>query len=811
MQGFLHDVRYSARLLRRYPRHALLTIATLALGLGAATLLFTVAYAVLLQPFPWPNAGRVVVLTETRGGRAPRFGTFTNEAFQAWRTEPAAIEQIAAWSLRTMTLTDAGDPERIRATAATASLFPALGARPLIGAFFEGSDETAPVAVLSERLWRQRFDASPSAVGRAIHLDGQSYTIVAVLGDRAMYPDGQTQVIVPFRVPPAAGDLTLFNAIALLRPGASPDQAAAEGTARGKLVAGSPMVTTAIFGGTGRVEVHARSLYDASTGDVQRPLVVLLVAVGLLLATATANAAGLQLVRATARAREMTIRAALGAGSGRIIRQLLMESALLGLAGGLAGLAFTRLALRTLPSLMPADFPRLDGLGVGAPVLWFALVVSVGTSVVCALLPAVSLRRASLTGTLADDGTAPVGAGLRSRAARSRVLIMCGQVAIACVLLIGAALLGRSFLALVNADRGYDLDHVLSARLAMPSALYPSPERRFAIVHQVLSRLSDQPETIAAFTSELPLTPGGSAAALTIRSKTGASIVAQASPRIVSPGYFAALRIPAIAGRTFSEADVESSTPVVVVNRTFASRYLDQPAIGAMMPMAGYMTGSGPLVEVTVIGVVDDVRYVNAATTSQPEMYYSYRQLGGRLPVQTVTLLARTSGPAALPARAVAAAVREADPRLVADLILPLEQRLLTTLARPRMYAALLGGLAAFALLIAAVGLFGLLSYSVSLRTRALAIRSALGARRTDLLKTVLLQGLAVTVTGAAAGLLISAWLTRALSTQLYGVTTHDPVTFIAVPLLLVIVGSVACFLPGIRAARIDPVRVLRG
>ena len=811
MQGLLHDIRYSARLLRRDPRHALLTIATLALGIGAATLLFTVAYAVLLQPFPWPNAGRVVVLTESRGGKAPRFGTFTNEAFLAWRDQPAAIEQIAAWSLRTMTLTDAGDPERIRATAATASLFPVLGARPLIGSFYDASDESSRVAVLSERLWRQRFDASPSAVGRAIHLDGQSYTVIAVLPDRAMYPDGQTQVIVPFRVPPAAGDLSLFNAIALLTSGASSGQAAAEGTARGRSVAGSPMVSTAVFGSPGPIEIHARSLYDASTADVQQPLLVLLVAVGLLLATATGNAAGLQLVRATARAREMTIRAALGAGRGRIARQLLIESALLGLAGGAAGLAFTRVALRTMPSLMPADFPRLDGLGVGAPVLGFALLVSVGTSVVCAVLPALSLRRASLTGTLAEDGTAPVGAGLRSRVARSRVLIMCAQMAIACVLLIGASLLGRSFLALVNADRGYDLDHVLSARLAMPSALYPSPERRFAILHQVLSRLSDTPETIAAFTSELPLTPGGSAAALTIRSKTGASIVAQASPRIVSPRYFAALRIPAIAGRTFSDADVESSTPVVVVNRTFASRYLEEPAVGAMVPMAGYMTGSGPVAMTTVIGVVDDVRYVTAAVTSQPEMYYSYRQMGGRLPVQTVTLLTRSTGPAALPARALAAAVREADPRLVADLIVPLEQRLLTTLARPRMYAALLGGLAGFALLIAAVGLFGLLSYSVSLRRRELAIRCALGARRSDLVRTVLLQGLSVTLTGAATGTLISAWLTRALSTQLYGVTTHDPATFIAVPLLLVIVGSIACILPGVRAARIDPVRVLRG
>jgi predicted permease len=810
LAGLTEDFRYSVRLLRRQPRHALLTVLTLALGIGAATVLFSVTYGVLLKPFPWPNAERLVVLEETRGGLPPRFGAFTNAAYFAWRDQPATIDGIAAWSQRMVTLTGAGEPERIRVVAATATLFPVLGARPLAGSFFEEKDEASPVVVLSERLWRQRFSADPAVLGRSVQLDGRSHTVLGILPDGLAYPDRQTLAVVPYRVPPTS-ELGLFSAIAVLRSGVTAAQAGAEATARGRGAADAGMAGMAVFGSNGPIAISAKPLPDAQTGDVRRPLIVLLAAVGLLLLTATANAASLQLVRAGARAREITIRAALGARTARLGRQLLIESLLLGLIGGAVGLAFTFVIHRSLPSLLPPDFPRVDALGVDAVVLLFVLSLSLGASIACGLLPAFRLRRVNLVQGLAEDGTAPVGAGFRSRAARSRMAVMAGQVAIACVLLIGASLLGRSFLALIRADRGYDATGVLSARLSMPAALYPSAERRFAIVDQLLTRLRESAGVAdVAFTSESPLTPGGSSAAFTLRSEAAGTVTAQASPRIVGRGFFSTLEIATLAGRTFAETDTESSPPVAVVNSVFARRYLGDIPIGTRMPMAGYGFADGKPVEVTVVGVVDAVRYITGTEISQPEVYYSYRQMRGRLPVQTVTILTRSSGSIAAAAGALQTAVREADPRLVADLVLPLEQRLQTTLARPRLYALLLGGLAVFAVIIAAVGLFSVLSYSVSLRSRELAIRAALGATRGDLLRSVLGQGLTVALGGVAAGTLASLWLASALSAQLYGVTANDRLTFAAVPIALIAIALLAGVQPAVRAAGQDPLRLMQ-
>jgi putative ABC transport system permease protein len=809
------DLRYAARVLRRQPRHALLIVLTLAIGIGATTLLFSVTYGVLMKPLPWPHADRLVVLTETRGGNPPRFGAFTNTAFLAWREQARTLDNIAGWSSRLVTLSGLGEPERIRVAEATASLFPVLGARPLIGTFFEQKDETSPVIVLSEALWRNRFGADPTVIGRLVQLDGKPYTVVAVLPGALAYPDRQTRAIVPYSVQPASGNaLSLFNVVATLRSGVTPAQAAAEGTARARFAADTGMTTTAIFGNNGPIEIAAQPLRDALTADVRRPLLVLLAGVGLLLLTATANAANLQLARTITRRREMAIRVALGAGRARVTRQFLVESLLVGILGGMAGLVVTWLLHRSLPSMLPADFPRMDDLQVDAAVVTFALVISTGTSTLLGLLPAVRVRTLNLVETLAENGPAPVGAGIRSRTARARMIIMTAQVAIACTLMVGASLLVRSFVALVNADRGFSPTAVLSARLSMPATIYPAPERRFALIEQVLQRLTSVPGVAeAAFTSELPLTPGGSTSAFDLKSRdaAGGIVRVQASPRIVSPRYFSTLGMRLRAGRAFSDQDTETSEPVVIVNQSFARRYLGDAPLGAKVPLTAYGPPDGPPIESTVIGILEDVRYVNAATRSQPELYYSHRQMRGRLPVQTVTLLARLAGDIGPAAAALRSVVRESDERLVAEAVLPLEQRLLTTLARPRLYALLLGGFAGFALLIAAVGLFGMLSYFVSERSRELAIRAALGARRMDLLRLVLGHGLVVVSAGLFVGTLASAWLMRFLSTELYGVTPHDTSTFVLVPLLLLVCGLLACAVPAQRVARLDPLRVLRG
>jgi putative ABC transport system permease protein len=370
-------------------------------------------------------------------------------------------------------------------------------------------------------------------------------------------------------------------------------------------------------------------------------------------------------------------------------------------------------------------------------------------------------------------------------------------------------------MALLNADRGFDPGDVLSARLTMPESLYGSQERRFELIDGILNQLRTLPGvTEASFTSELPLTRGGSTAAFTMKSPTaqGGVVTAQASPRIVSPRYFSTLQMRAVAGRTFSDADTESAERVVVVNQSFARRYLGDSWLGSKLPVAGYATRGDGNLTATVIGVLDDVRYVSAQDqASQPEMFYSYRQMDRRLPVQTVTVLLRSSGDPAGVAGQLQSVIRQADERLVADVILPLEQRLLTTLARPRLYSVLLASFAGFALLTATLGLFGLLSYSVSQRARELALRAALGADRISIVRLMLRQGLTVTVAGLAVGLLASIGLTGFLSTELYVVAPHDAFTFIAVPVLLLAVGTLACVLPAWRAAAVDPARILRG
>jgi predicted permease len=812
--GLAQDVRYAARLLGRQPRFALVAGLTMALGIAASTILFSITYGVLMKPLPWPDADRLIVVKETRGGRAPRFGSFSNAAYLAWREQPGAIEDIGAWALRTATLAGEGDPERIRVASVTASLFTVLQVRPLVGSLFDEADETSTrgaVIVLSEGLWRRRFNADPAVVGHAIRLDGQPVTIVGVLADRLAFPDRHARAWIPMRVPPATGNiLSMFAAIARLRPGATPSQAASEGTVRGRLAPDTGMTTMAIFGGNGLVQISSQLLREAVTADVRRPLWTLLAAVGLLMATATGNVVSLQLARATARRRELAIRAALGAGAARVMRQLLVENLLLGLAGGGAGLFCAWLLHRLLPSVLPADFPRGDDFGLDVAVVLFAIGVTVAASTVCGVLPAIRARRLDLVESLAVDGSAPVGASRRSPIGRTRLLIMTGQVAIASVLLVGAALLGRSFVAMLHADRGFDPSGLLTTRVSLPPSMY-TPERSYVLIGQILDRLSGTPGVgHAAFTSELPLTPGGSTAAFTLRPRAEGDVpvTVQASPRIVSPNGFAALGMRVIAGRGFSDADTDASEPVAIVNRLFARRYLRDSALGARVPMrVGYGDSD---TEATVVGVVDDIRYLTAADASLPEIYYSFRQFEGRVPVPGVTILVRSERDPATLVPALRSAIREADAGLVAENLMTLEDRMSTVLARPRLYAIVLGGFAAFTFVVAAVGLFGVLSYTVAQRSRELALRAALGARPRDLARLVLVQCLTVTGSGLAAGLAASALLTRSIGALLYGVAPHDAVTYLSVAAAIGVMAVAAAAAPARRAARLDPLTVLR-
>ena len=813
LAGVGNDVRYALQLLRRQWGHTLVVALTIALGVGASTVLFSVAYGVLLKPMAWPGADRLVRLTETREGstRPERF--LTNATYLAWNENPSTIEGLTAWSASTMTATGVSDPERVRVVATTPALFSLLGSQPALGRVFapaaDGAAGEAQV-VLSHGWWQRQFGGRRDAIGRAVRFDGDEYRVVAVMPPGFAFPDAEVRAWIPFNVipvigrDPAARALSMFSAIARLRPGVTPAQAAAEGTARGRHAPDPGLVTMAVFGSRGPVRVSAVSLVEAMTGDVRPALIVFLVAVGLLLATATANVASLQIARATARRREIAIRSALGAGGGRLTRQLLIENGIVGQIGGLAGLLFAAWLVRLLPAILPADFPRLADVAMDWRVAVFAVGVSLAASVAFGLAPAVQALRVNLTESLADDGLAPVGGGSRSRTARARLTIMAGQVAIATVLLVGALLLTRSFMALINADRGYDPSNVLTALLPLPDSSF-TPARRAEMLDRVLERLKTVPGVrAAAISTRLPLLPSGETlGAFPVPARRGGGTVpAHASVREVSPGYFAALGLRMVEGRAFTDADTSASRDVLIVNRAFAQKYLDTPAVGALLP--------GSRTEREVVGVVENIRSGAMTEAVQPEIFMSTHQLSSGFQFDQPAIVVRTFGDPATIAPILRSIVREQDPSAALESVMTMEDRVWTSLAKPRLYALLLGGFAAFALAVAGVGLFGVLSYSVSLRSREIGVRISFGATLWDIAGLVLRQALMVTLGGLVVGLAVSAALARYLSGLLYGVTTSDTLSFVVVAALLAIVAVCACLAPARRAARLDPVKVLR-
>ncbi|HEY7600671.1 MAG TPA: ABC transporter permease, partial [Candidatus Limnocylindrales bacterium] len=463
-------MRYAWRLLRRQPAYAAVLVATMALGIAATAVLGSVAYGVLMKPLPWANAPRLVRLYENREGSSRRFPPLmTNATYVAWREAPATLDAIGAWSTAQMTLGGSDRPERFRVASVTPSLLTLLGAVPAMGRLLVDGDEEpgrAPVLLISRTLWQQRFGGRPDVLTETLRLNGTTFAIVGVMPPAFEFPDRATRAWAPLHVPPVTTpgqtgfSLSLFQAIGRLRAGATPAQAAAEGSARGRQAPEHAPVAMAVFGSTGPVVITAVPILDALTAEVRPAILVLLAAVVLLLATAAANAASLQLARAVARRRELAIRAALGAGRGRLVRQTLVENLLLGLLGGVAGLVLAALMHRALPALLPSDFPRVTDVTFGFGIQAFAVAVSMLAGLGCGLLPAWHVARADVVPALVEDSLAPVGGGLRSQTARVRALIMAGQVAIAAILLVGSGLLCRSFYGMLRADVGYDATNV---------------------------------------------------------------------------------------------------------------------------------------------------------------------------------------------------------------------------------------------------------------------------------------------------------------------------------------------------------------
>ncbi len=595
LSSIVQDARYSMRLLRRQPAYAALVIATMALGIAATTVLGSVTYGVLLKPLPWADAPRLVRLYETRQGSTRRFRPMmTNLTYRAWVDSSTTLDTLGAWSGEQVALANDAHAARISIADVTPSLFPMLGASPRAGRLFAAGDEQPgrpPIVILSYGLWQQQFGGRPDVVGQRLQLDATTYTVVGVMPEGFAFPDRDTRAWVPFYVEPVNTpgsqnfSISMFQAVGRLRPGATPQQAAAEGTARGRSVPDPGVVAMAVFGSNGPAEITVLPLLDSLTGDVKPAILILLAAVVLLLATAVANVASLQLARSTVRRRELAIRTALGAGRGRLVRQTLVENVVLGLLGGVAGIVLAALVHRGLPSLLPANFPRLDDLAFDWRIQLFAAFVSIAAGLGCGILPALQVGRTDVVPALAEDALAPVGGGLRTRTARVRAIVMAAQVAIACVLLVGASLLVRSFIDLMNADLGYDATNLLTARLVMPDGDF-SPERRLATLDTVIERLKAVPGvTHAAFSNAIPFTSGEPLSSFPVKRRDGSSVQVQTGVRQVSVGYFAALGQRVVEGRGFTAEDENAPQMPVVVNREFSRKYLDGRALGWGLPV----------------------------------------------------------------------------------------------------------------------------------------------------------------------------------------------------------------------------------
>jgi predicted permease len=825
LSSVLQDARYAVRLLRRQPAYAALVITTMALGIAATTVVGCVAYGVLLKPLPWADAPRLVRLYESREGSTRRFRPMmTNASYRAWREDMRSLDAIGAFDSERVAMGGYPGMPRIVIGDVTPSLFPMIGASPEMGRLFADGEErpgSAPVAILSHALWQRTFGARPDILGQRVRFDSITYTVIGVMPAPFVFPDAETAAWVPLDVPPVTVPsrkgwrISIFQAIGRLRPGVNADQATAEGTARGRSVGDIGVVSMAVFGSHGASIVTAVPMLQALTGDVRPAILILFAAVALLLLTATANVASLQLARAASRSRELAIRAALGAGRARLVRQALVEGLLLGLLGGAAGLALAALMERTLPSILPAGFPRVEDVALGWRIQLFAATVSALAGVGCGLLPALQSGRRDLVPALAEDSRAPAGGGSRTRTARLRGAIMIAQVAIACVLLVGASLLTRSFLHLLNADLGYDATNLLTARLVLAEADF-KPQQRLAVLDDIRQRLAATTGVMqAAYSNSLPFSGGESLSSFPLKRRDGRVVQVQTGVRQVSPGYFAAMGQRLVEGRDFTDGDAASPLASAIVNREFARKYLDGKALGWTLPGSGEKAPEST-VDRPIVGVVEDTVRREVTDEPQPEIYYVASHAAGALSVQQVFatdlgLIVRTSSDPRELVPSLHAIASAAAPTAPLESVMTMRDRVGESLAKPRLYASLLATFAAFALVIAGVGLFGVLSYSVALRAREIGVRSALGAQVGDIVALVARQALMIVTLGFIAGVCVSLWLGAALRTFLYGITSHDAVTFAAVALLLLAVAAVATIVPAKRAATVDPVNVLRG
>ena len=782
------DITYAIRTFLRTPGFTIVAILTLALGIGATTAMFSVVNAVLLRPLPYADPDRLVT---TRGSLAD---------LRDLKASSQSFEGMAFWASNLYNLRTDADSRQVLGGQVTRDLLPLLGVQPLLGRNFTAEDDRQDTAILSHALWQSRFGGDAGIVGKTMDLSGTTFTIVGVAPAWFRFPTAEFQLWAPLssidiKNPDQANNraFRIFSAVARLKNGVTPQQAQAEAQAfSARLAREFPSTNEG-------VTFDVQPLYERLVGGARPALSILLGTVALLLLIACANVANLMLARATVREREMAIRVALGAGRGRLVRQLLVESLTLAVAGGLLGMLVTLWGIDLLPSALEARLPRADGIRVDGPVLAFSACATLLTALFFGLAPAVQAATGP-AGSLKEAGRGVAGSPRGRRLRRAIVII---ETAMALVVLVGAGLLVRSFVTLVARDAGFAPTNLFSFNVQFISL--PDTASRVHVARALIDQLAQLPgvEAAGAATGFPPVTPQrGTRFAVEGRSLTadqdGAYFIA------ATPGYFKALRTPVLQGRAIDDRDTAGGAPVVVINRTLARQlYPNEGAVGHRLKIVNPEQSSEWR---TIVGVVGDVKYRGLDEEPQPTLYTPFAQT----PLMWLYVMVRSPGTVESVARTLRASVPSVHPSLTAGNIRSMEAVISQSVAEPRFNMILVSAFAALALLLASIGIYGVIAYSVAQRTHEIGVRMALGAARPDVLRLVLFEGAGMALAGVAVGLAGAVALTRVMSGLLVGISPRDPLTFAAGAFLLLAVAVIASSVPALRAARIEPMTALR-
>ncbi|MDQ6828461.1 MAG: ABC transporter permease [Gemmatimonadota bacterium] len=809
MHSMAQDLRYAIRQLLKSPALAIIAIITIALGIGANSAIFSVVNAVLLRPLPYAHSDRLMLLSERYPGGVD--GNVSVGNFTDWRARSRSFEAMSAEAGETVNLTGNGEPVRLSGARVTASFFRTGYMRPELGRYFleEEDQPGAPhVVVLSHPLWTTRFATDPAIVGKSVELNGERYTVIGITPkEYSLTPDDE-QLWTPAAFTAEQineHDEHALSVFGLLKPGVTLEAAQRELSAIEKdLHDRYPRTGTPTDAGVA-------SLRTLLIRDYRTQLLVLLGAVGFVLLIACGNVANLLLARASSRQKEIAIRSALGAGRARIVRQLLTESLVLALVGGAAGLVIAHFGIRFLVTMSPPGVPRLGEASLSGGVLGFTVLVTLGCGIVFGLVPAVRAARADLQGTLKEGGK---GSAMGASRDRLRSLLVVTEVAVALVLLVGAGLLVRSAVLLQAVKPGFDPSGVLSFRIALPKERYGDPERARQGFDRILEQVTALPGVrSAAITSTAPFGGGGQNGLLVEGRPFDDKNVIMSTLRMTTPRYFETMRVPVLHGRIFNDRDIAGNPKVMMINETLAkAAFPGGDAIGKRIACCE----GGPNREPSwkeVIGVVGDVRAWGLGNEIRPEFYLPIPQAPAaswNWIDRSMTIVARTAGDPASLTKAAQRAVWSVDPTLPLYQVRTLTEAMERTTASTRFNMLLLTMLGATGLVLAAVGIYGVIGYFVSQRTHEIGIRMALGASATNVQGMVVRQGALLALAGVALGLIASLALMRALATLLFGVTPRDPVTLVGVGALLAAVAIVASYIPARRATKVDPLSALR-